>query len=69
MEEEQSLSQCLTREQRVKTMHQHRPVITDLIRPFIGTRMMKNEVLLRCKRTRWHSVIGDSSIQRGGTVG
>ena len=24
--------------------------------------MMKNNVLLRCKRTRWHSVIGDSSI-------
>ena len=27
---------------------------------------MKNEVLLRYKRTRWHSVIRDSSIQRGG---
>ena len=26
---------------------------------------MKNEVLPRCKRTRWHSVIRDSSIQRG----
>ena len=27
---------------------------------------MKNEVLPRCKRTRWHNVIRDSSIQRGG---
>ena len=45
-----------------------RPVIADSIRPFIGTRMMKNEVLLRCKRTRWHSVIRDSSIQTGGGV-
>ena len=26
--------------------------------------MMKNEVLLRYKRARWHSVIGDSSIHR-----
>ena len=25
---------------------------------------MKNEVLLRYKRARWHSVIGDSSIYR-----
>ena len=32
--------------------------------PFIGTRTMKNEVLLRYNRTRWHSVIGDSSIHR-----
>ena len=37
-----------------------------LDRPFTGTRMMKNNVLLRCKRTRWHSVIRDSSIHRGG---
>ena len=29
---------------------------------------MKNEVLLRYKRARWHSVIEDSSIQRGGAV-
>ena len=41
-------------------------VTADLIRPFIGTRTIKNKVLLCCKRTRWHSVIGDSSIQRGG---
>ena len=34
-----------------------RKLIADLIRPFIGTRTMKNEVLPRCKRTRWHSVI------------
>ena len=27
---------------------------------------MKNEVLPRCKRTRWHSVIGDSPIHRAG---
>ena len=27
---------------------------------------MKNEVLLRYKRARWHSVIGDSSIHREG---
>ena len=33
--------------------------------PVYGTRMMKNGVLPRCKRTRWNSVIGDSSIQRG----
>ena len=33
--------------------------------PFIGTRTMKNFVLQRCKRTRWHSVIRDSSIHRG----
>ena len=39
-------------------------VILDLVQPFIGTRMMKNEVLLRYKRTRWHSVIKDSSIHR-----
>ena len=25
---------------------------------------MKNKVIPRCKRTRWHSVIGDSSIHR-----
>ena len=30
---------------------------------------MKNKVLLRCKRTRWYSVIRDSSIQRGGGPG
>ena len=29
---------------------------------------MKNNVLPRCKRTRWHSVIRDSSIQRLGGV-
>ena len=36
--------------------------------PFTGTRTMKNEVLLRYKRARWHSVIGDSSIHRAWTA-
>ena len=65
-EESKSLSQCLTRDQRVNkpTPTSPGPVIADLTRPFIGTRMMKNFVLQRCKRTRWHSVIRDSSNHR-----